>query len=75
MTAFFELLAGIGDAIIGMIDFAISMVQDLIYAVGLFVQLTPAIPVFWIWLPAGFVAVLGVIISIAIIFRVLGWSS
>lgn len=75
MAAFFELLSGIGDAIIGLIDFLISMVQDLIYAVGLLVQLTPAIPIFFIWLPAGFVAVLVVIISIAIIFRVLGWSS
>lgn len=72
MNVIIEFFTTLGNAIVGVIEFVINMVRDLVYMVRLFMEMLPAMPAFWTWLPAGLVYLLGLTFSIVVIFRILG---
>lgn len=72
MSAIVEFLTGIGDAILAFVTFITDIVADLIWFVELLVELIPAMPAFWTWLPGGLAYILGLCISVVVILRILG---
>lgn len=74
MSAIFDFIATIGDALIAYIEFAVKNLMDLIWFVGFLAEMLPAMPAFFTWLPHGFVTILAVAFSVVVILRILGRS-
>lgn len=72
MNALLDFFKGIGDAIVAVFDFVISLFEDLIYMIKLLGQVVLNIPVYFSWLPAPVLALIVVIISIVVIYKILG---
>ena len=74
MGVIIDFLSGIGQAISAIFQFIVDLVQDLIWFIAFLVELIPAIPALFTWLPAGLVTTLVVGISVVVILRVIGRS-
>lgn len=74
VTAILDWLVTLGQSIIDLFGFLVKLVLDLVYMVQLMVQLVPAIPSFFTWMPGPVVATVGVIISVVVVFRIMGRS-
>lgn len=73
MTAVFDVLAAIADAIVGVFDFVVSFLTDLVYIVQLIGSILLQIPGFFTsWLPPGLATLLVLIISVAAIYKIAG---
>lgn len=74
MSAFFDLLDGIGQAFISLINFVVDLVSDLVWFVGFISEMLPAMPAFFTWLPAGLSTILFSCIGVVVVLRILGRS-
>lgn len=72
MSAIVEFFVGIGDAIVALFNFVVDFLADLIWFIGFIVQMIPAMPSFFTWLPAGLAGMLGLAIGVVVILRILG---
>ena len=72
MDALFDVLSMIGDAIVGVIDFVVSFVMDLVYIVQLIGSVLLQIPSFFSWLPAELSAIIVLGITVAAIYKIAG---
>lgn len=72
MDAILDFFAAIGDIIGAIIDFVISLFQDLIYMIQLLGQIVVNIPVYFSWLPSTLVTMVVVIFGIVVIYKILG---
>lgn len=72
MSALLDFFAGIGDAIISVIDFVISLFRDLISMIGLLGNVVTKIPSYFSWLPAPVLALLVTLISVVVLYKILG---
>lgn len=72
MDVLIDFISGIGDAFLGVIDFVVSMVTDLVFLVQLLGDILLQIPTFFSWLPAEVSAVLVIGVSIASILKIAG---
>ena len=72
MNAILEFLKGIGNAIIAVIDFVMGLFEDLVYMIKLLGQVVLNIPSYFAWLPGELLALIIVIISIVVIYKILG---
>ncbi len=72
MAEIASFLEGIGKAIIGLFDFIVGFLSDLIYLVQLTGRVLGQLPSYLIWLPAEISALLLLILSIVIIYKILG---
>lgn len=69
IASFFE---GVANVIVTVIDFVISFFQDLIYMISLLGQVVLNIPAYFSWLPAEVIALIITLISVVVIYKILG---
>lgn len=60
------------DAVVGAITFAVDFVGDLIYVVGLTADALLTIPQVLAWLPAAVSTVIVTILTIAVVYKIMG---
>lgn len=72
MDGILNFLYGIGEAITTVIDFVISFFQDTVAMIGLLVKAVASFPNYFTWLPGPVVALLLSLISIVVIYKILG---
>lgn len=72
MDAIIEFFKGIGTAITSIIDFVIGLFEDLVYMIKLLGQVVLNIPNYFSWLPAEILALIVVLISVVVIYKILG---
>lgn len=72
MEALVSFFKGIGDFIVTIADFVISLFQDLIYVIGIIGQVVVAIPSYFSWVPSTYQVLLISLISIVVIYKILG---
>lgn len=67
-----DFLRGIGEAILSVIDFIISLFKDLVYMIQMLADVVVNIPTYFSWLPGEILAVLIALISVVVIYKILG---
>lgn len=72
MNALFDVLTGFIDLCIFIVDFVISTIRDLIYMVGLLGEITLQLPTYFGWLPSQILTHFLLIISIVVIYKIIG---
>lgn len=72
MNALLDFLKGIGNAIVSVIDFVMGLFEDLVYMIKLLGQVVLNIPYYFSWLPPQILALVVLIISIVVIYKILG---
>lgn len=72
MGAILDVLSGFIDLCIFVVDFIISTIRDLLYMVGLLGELTVNLPDYLGWLPSSIMTHFLVIISIVVVYKIIG---
>ena len=72
LDAIVDFFKGIGTAITSVVDFVIGLFQDLVYMIKLLGQVVLNIPKYFSWLPAEIIALVVLLISIVVIYKILG---
>lgn len=73
MSAVFDVLSAIADAIVGVFDFIVSFLMDLVYIVQLIGSILLQIPTFFsAWLPPELAGLLVLIVTVAAIYKIAG---
>ena len=67
-----DFLRGIGEAILSVIDFIISLFKDLVYMIQMLADVVVNIPNYFSWLPGEILAILVALISVVVIYKILG---
>lgn len=67
-----DFLRGIGEAILSVIDFIISLFKDLVYMIQMLADVVVNIPTYFSWLPGEILAILIALISVVVIYKILG---
>ena len=69
IMAFFK---GIGDVIVGIIDFVVSFFRDLIYVISLLGNMLLQLPNMIGWLPSACISLTVTLFGIVIIYKIMG---
>lgn len=72
LSAIIDFFTGIADAVTALIDFVFSIISDLVYMVQLTGKFILQIPVYFSWLPGELLALVVLIFSIVVLYKVLG---
>ena len=72
MNVIADFLGAIGQGIVGIIDFVVSFVTDLVYIVQLIGTILAQIPSFFSWLPVELAAIIVIGITVAAIYKIAG---
>lgn len=72
MSALIEFFRGIGAAIVTVIQFVINLFKDLVYMIELLVTVVLNIPNYFSWLPSELITLFIVIISVVVMYKILG---
>lgn len=72
MVALLDFFKGIANALVSIIDFVISLFEDLIYMIKLLGKVIGNIPSYFSWLPGELLAILVVLIGIVVVYKILG---
>lgn len=72
MSALVSFFKGIGEAIVAAFDFLISFISDIVYMIQLTGKFLAQIPSYFSWMPTQISALLLVLFSIVVIYKILG---
>lgn len=72
MRAIIKFFTGIADLLSGAIDFLIGFIADIVYLVRLTGKAVSAIPGLFALLPSSAVALIGVIFTVVVLYKILG---
>lgn len=72
MEDIINMLEGFIDGVLGLIDFVVTMIEDLVYVISLTGEFVANIPDYFSWLPSVHVTMLISIFGIVVIYKVLG---
>lgn len=72
MSAIIDFFSSIADGISAVFDFLIGIVKDLVYIVKLTAKFLASIPSYFSWLPGEVFAILAIILSVVVIYKILG---
>lgn len=72
MNALLDFFKGIGETITTVVDFVIGLFEDLIYMIKLLGQVVLNIPAYFSWLPGELIGIFLILISIVVIYKILG---
>lgn len=67
-----EFFLGIGNVITSLVGFVIGFIEDVVYVVKLTASFVAKIPKLFSWLPAPALAIIVIIFSVVVIYKVLG---
>lgn len=65
-------LFSIGNVITSLVDFVVGFIEDIVYVVKLCASFVAKIPLLFSWLPAPALALIIIIFSVVVIYKVLG---
>lgn len=74
MNVIVDGILGLLEALGAALDFFWGMIKDLVLFAGWLVEMIPAAPAFWTWLPSGLAYLLGLAVSVVVVLRILGRS-
>lgn len=72
MQALITFFEGIADAITSAFSFLISIVEDIVYFIGVLGWTIAQVPVYLSWLPGSLLALLTILITVVVVCRVIG---
>lgn len=72
MDALISFFEGIGNAIVSAFNFVVSLVSDIVYMIQLTGKFLAQIPSYFSWIPAEITALLVVLFSVVVIYKILG---
>lgn len=72
MNALLNFIKGIGNAIVSVIDFVMGLFEDLVYMIKLLGQVILNIPNYFSWLPSQVLSLIVIIITVVVIYKILG---
>lgn len=72
MNALIDFIKGIGEAIVSVTDFVMGLFEDLVYMIKLLGQVILNIPYYFSWLPSEVLALIVLIVSIVVVYKILG---
>lgn len=72
MSAIIDFFSSIANGISAAFDFLIGIIQDLVYIVKLTAKFLVSIPSYFSWLPGEVFSILAVILSVVVIYKILG---
>ena len=72
MSAIIDFFSSIADGISAAFDFLIGIIQDLVYIVKLTAKFLVSIPSYFSWLPSEVFGILAIILSVVVIYKILG---
>lgn len=72
MSTLLEFFQGIADVITGVVSFVISLFKDLISMIMMLWDVVANIPAYFSWLPAEIIALLVTLISVVVMYKILG---
>lgn len=72
MQAVVDFLSGIGDVITSLFSFVIDFIGDLVYLVKLTGKFLSEIPNYFSWLPAPVLAIVIIIFTVVVLYKILG---
>lgn len=74
MSGIIEFFTGIGNAITSALHYLLSIIQDTVYVVSLLGQFLISIPTYFTWMPEQILVLITLLLTIAIIMKILGRS-
>lgn len=72
MDAIISFFSGIADGALALVEFMLSMVEDVLFVVQLTGEFFTKIPSFFDWLPADVVAIIVSLFGVVVIYKILG---
>lgn len=72
MDAIIKFFTGLGELLIGAVDFLIGLIGDILYIVQLTAKAVMAIPAYLAIFPPPVIALLMTIFSVVVIYKILG---
>ena len=72
MKAIINLLKGFINGITSVVDFVISMIEDIVYVVKLTAEMVLEIPSYFSWMPPAVLAIIVTIFGVVVVYKVLG---
>lgn len=72
MDAVISFFKGIGQAITSAFDFVVSLVSDIVYLVQITGKFLTQLPSYFSWMPAEISALLLVLFTIVVLYKILG---
>lgn len=72
MQAILDFLVGFAETIGKVIDFVIGFFEDIVYLIQLTGTFLAQIPSYFSWMPEGFAAMIGIIFTVVVLYKVLG---
>ena len=72
MQAIIEFLSGIGQAVITVFDFIVSLFSDLVYMITMLGHIAVQLPAYFAWLPSELLSGLILIFTLVILYKILG---
>ena len=72
MSAIKDFFLGIADVVTGLVDFVIGFIQDIVYIVKLCTSFVAKIPRLFSWLPTEVLAIVVIIFSVVVIYKIMG---
>lgn len=72
MDAVISFFVGIGEAIVSIFDFIVSLFSDIVYLVQLTGKFLLEIPNYFSWLPSSYLSMITILFSIVVLYKILG---
>lgn len=72
MQAIVNFFEGIGDVILALVEFVVSFFSDLVWIIQTLAWAVASIPSWLVWLPSEVYAIIFLMISIVVIYKVTG---
>lgn len=72
MDAIIGFFAGFADVIVGLVDFVIGLVGDLVYVSQITGKAVASIPSYFTWVPAPVLVLLLAVFAIVVLYKILG---
>lgn len=72
MKAIINLLKGFINGVTSVVNFVISMIEDIVYVVKLTAEMVLEIPSYFSWMPPAVLAIIVTIFGVVVVYKVLG---
>ena len=74
MSGIIEFFSGIGEAITSALQYLLSIIKDTVYIISLLGKFLISIPSYFSWMPTQVIALITLLLTIAVIMKILGRS-
>lgn len=72
MEAIIKFFQGVGDLLLGIVDFIVGFFEDVVYMIQLTGKVVVSIPSYFSWMPGEIVTLIVIIFGVVVLYKVLG---